>query len=292
MTPARLLLCTDLDRTLIPNGPQPESPLARKYLCELANRPEVTLVFVSGRHRDLVEQAMQTHDLPTPDYVIGDVGTTIYRVGSTHAWVGLGAWERQIATDWGGKSHAELENLLKDIDVLQAQENSKQNRFKLSYYLPIGQDTDELSILIRQRLEPAAVKARLVWSVDDIEHTGLLDILPMKASKLHAIEALMEQLDFDVSNTVFCGDSGNDMEVLISPVPAVLVANSRQDIQTGALEQARRHGTEKQLYIASGNFMNMNGNYAAGMLEGIAHYYPGVLAWMGQPVYATGSVAG
>ena len=27
--PERLLLCTDLDRTLIPNGPQPESPRAR-----------------------------------------------------------------------------------------------------------------------------------------------------------------------------------------------------------------------------------------------------------------------
>ncbi|HDO34182.1 MAG TPA: haloacid dehalogenase, partial [Chromatiales bacterium] len=38
-----LLLCSDLDRTLIPNGPQAESPRARALLCELARRPEITL---------------------------------------------------------------------------------------------------------------------------------------------------------------------------------------------------------------------------------------------------------
>ena len=34
--PERLLLCTDLDRTLIPNGPQPESPGARAHFATLA----------------------------------------------------------------------------------------------------------------------------------------------------------------------------------------------------------------------------------------------------------------
>jgi len=283
VTLSRLLLCTDLDRTLIPNGPQPESPQARGYLELLVSRPEVTLVFVSGRDRVLVEQAMTTFQLPCPDFVIGDVGTSIYRVGPQHEWSPLGSWQQQIAVDWGGKSVTDLQIMLNDIEALQPQESSKQNRYKLSFYLAIESDTGGLSSIIHQRLESAGVQARLVWSVDEVENIGLLDVLPLRASKLHAIEALMEQQGFDLDNTVFCGDSGNDMEVLTSPVPAVLVANAHEDIQCRAIKLARQTGAEKRLYIASGDFLNMNGNYGAGMLEGVAHYYPDVLAWFAQP---------
>ena len=38
-----LLLCTDLDRTLIPNGREPESPEARPWFRRLAAEPEVAL---------------------------------------------------------------------------------------------------------------------------------------------------------------------------------------------------------------------------------------------------------
>ena len=282
MTLSRLLLCTDLDRTLIPNGPQPESGQARGYLESLVSRPEVTLVFVSGRDRALVEQAMTSYQLPCPDFVIGDVGTSIYRVGPKHEWSPQVSWQRQIAADWGGKSATDLQIMLDDIEVLRLQESSKQNIFKLSFYVPVEQDTGGLSSIIHQRLESAGVQARLVWSVDEVENTGLLDVLPLRASKLHAIEALMEQQGFNLDNTLFCGDSGNDMEVLISPVPAVLVANGHEDIRCSAIKLARQAGTEKQLYVASGDFLNMNGNYGAGMLEGIAHYYPDTLAWFAQ----------
>lgn len=282
MTLSRLLICTDLDRTLIPNGPQPQSPQAHDYLQKLVSRSEVTLVFVSGRHRALVEEAIATYELPVPDFVIGDVGTTIYRVGPSHAWSRLESWESQIARDWAGRSHADLKNILNDISALKPQEHDRQNRLKLSYYVPLKAETDQLSDLIQQRLRAADVSARLVWSEDDIEHKGLLDILPLNASKLHAIEALMEQQKFDLGNTVFCGDSGNDMEVLASSIPAVLVANGRAKVKAGAIEMARQAGTEKHLYIASGNFLNMNGNYAAGMLEGIVHFYPEVLDWFEQ----------
>ena len=282
MTLSRLLICTDLDRTLIPNGPQPQSAQARNYLDTLVRRPEVTLVFVSGRHRALVEEAIATYELPVPDFVIGDVGTTIYRVGPSHAWSRLESWERQIARDWAGQSHADLKSILNDISVLKPQEHDRQNRLKLSYYVPLEAETDQLSDLIQQRLQAADVSARLVWSEDDIEHKGLLDILPLNASKLHAIEALMEQQKFDLDNTVFCGDSGNDMEVLISPIPAVLVANGRAKVKAAAIEMTRHAGTDKQLYIASGNLLNMNGNYAAGMLEGIVHFYPDTLDWFQQ----------
>jgi len=277
---ARLLICTDLDRTLIPNGPQPESPGARRCFALLAARPEVTLAYVSGRHRALVEQAVTTYRLPVPDFVISDVGTTIYRVGEQHRWQNLTSWEEQIARDWAGYTHDGVMALLKDVPSLRMQELSKQNRLKVSYYLPLYQDIDILSAKIRERLERAGVRARLVWSVDDIADIGLLDVLPEAASKRHAIEALMELEGFGLDRTVFCGDSGNDMEVLISPISSVLVGNSRADVKRLAREMATEEGTRDRLYTASGGFLGMNGNYSAGMLEGIVYYQPQVREWL------------
>lgn len=277
----RLLICTDLDRTLIPNGTQPESPGAREHFARLVDCPEVVLVYVSGRDRNLVEAAIREYALPVPDFAIGDVGTTIYRVGAAHAWQRDAAWEQEILRDWAGRSHRELAQALADLPNLRLQEATKQNTCKLSYYVPAEIDKAALSRGIEARLNALGVRPRLIWSLDEIAGTGLLDILPACASKLYAIEALMRELGFDSAQTVFCGDSGNDFEVLASTVPAVLVANATTEVLTEAARLAREKGHEDRLYLARGNFRGMNGNYASGILEGIEHYHPGSSAWMG-----------
>jgi len=279
--PDKLLICTDLDRTLIPNGPQPESPMARKYFTALVARSEVTLAYVSGRHQKLVQNAINVYCLPKPDFVIGDVGATIYHIDETENWQRQQEWEDSIALDWAGKSHADLKQVLNDIQALRLQELDKQNHFKLSYYVALNTNREALDITIQKKLNTLGVKANLIWSVDEAAATGLLDILPARASKLHAIEALMKRQHFDYSNTVFCGDSGNDIEVLISPVSSVLVANSQPEVRELAIRLAHENNLLDQLYIARGDFAGMNGNYSAGMLEGIAHYYPDTRQWMG-----------
>ena len=277
----RLLVCTDLDRTLIPNGPESESRGARARFAALASRPEVTLVYVSGRHRALVERAIVNYDLPQPDFVVGDVGTTIYHVGSGQDWQRQTSWETQIAEDWGGRTHADLKALLGHRPELRLQESAKQNKYKASYYVPLHTDCASLSAAIRQRLEAAGVMSRLIWSVDEPAGIGLLDVLPSRASKYHAIEALMQLRGFSDDNSVFCGDSGNDIEVLCSPIPAVLVANSPPAVRRLATRLTQRDRQTERLYIARGGFAAMNGNYSAGILEGVAHYYPQTIPWMG-----------
>ena len=277
----RLLVCTDLDRTLIPNGPQPESAHARDRFSVLASRPEITLAYVSGRHRALIEKAIRIYQLPTPDFVVGDVGTTIYHVGAEQEWQPQSEWEKEIARDWEGNSHADLKVLLGDLTELRLQERNKQNRYKLSYYVPLQANREALSLLIRERLSRAGIRPSLVWSIDEPASIGLLDVLPERATKFHAVEALIKQHGFDFDNTVFGGDSGNDIEVLVSPVPAVLVANSQLEVQQLARQLAESNGQGDRLYSAQGNFMGMNGNYAAGVLEGIAHFHPETVEWMG-----------
>jgi len=278
--PERLLVCTDLDRTLLPNGPQSESPDARAKFARLVSNQRITLAYVSGRHRALVEQAIFNYRLPAPDFVVGDVGTTIYRVGEEQAWTRLTTWEEEFASDWGGRTHAELKALLHDLHALRLQEVSKQNDYKLSYYVPIQSDRNALSAVIRHRFAEAGIRASLIWSTDEPMGIGLLDILPERASKLHAVEALMRVNGFDYSNTVFCGDSGNDIEVLASAIPAVLVANGHADVKELARRLADEKGFGAQLYIALGGYMGMNGNYSAGILEGIAHYHPEITGWI------------
>ena len=279
--PTRYLICTDLDRTLIPNGPQSESPGARQAFNALAARPEVTVAYVSGRHRALVQSAITSYVLPVPAFVVADVGTTIYQLDDRDTWKHLRAWDEQIAADWNNLSHAELKHLLTDVPALRLQESRKQNRHKLSYYVPLHADRNALSALIRQRFEEHGVHASLVWSVDEPTGIGLLDVLPAGATKYHAVSALIGRLGLAVEDTVFCGDSGNDIEVLVSHIPAVLVANAQPEVRAAARSLAAKRGLADRLYCAKGGFAGMNGNYAAGLLEGVVHYHPFMAAWAG-----------
>lgn len=279
MTNAEIVLCTDLDRTVIPNGAQPESPDARPRLRRLAARPESTLVYVTGRHKALLEAAIHDYDLPLPDYAIGDVGTTIYQVKGG-GWQPWRAWSDEIAPDWQGYDGEAIAKLLANLDDLHLQEPEKQNDFKLSYYAPVGTRPDSLLAEIRQRLEARGIRASLIWSIDEAADSGLLDVLPAAANKLHAIRFLMRQKEFNETQTVFSGDSGNDLEVLVSGLQAVLVRNAPDDVREEAMERVALAGYPDRLYIARGGFLGMNGNYSGGVLEGLAHFLPQVAEWL------------
>lgn len=268
-----LLLCTDLDRTLLPNGDPLESPGARERFSRFTARPEVTLVYVSGRHKELVLDAINEFAIPVPDFVIGDVGTTIYSINNGE-WQPWPAWHQEIAPDWAGYDRPTLAKLFEDLDQLTPQEDAKQNTFKLSYYTPEDINRQSLLTTMRQRLDEKGVNASLIWSIDDIEHVGLLDLLPGSATKVHAIEFLVKEKGFSADRVVYAGDSGNDLPVLVSPINSVLVANARDDVRSEALTQAKENKNENTLYLATGKVLGMNGNYSAGILEGVIHYLP------------------
>ncbi|MCD6733233.1 MAG: HAD-IIB family hydrolase [Burkholderiaceae bacterium] len=269
----RLLLCSDLDRTLLPNGLQPESPQARPLLRSLAVRPELILAYVSGRHLALIEQAIAEYGLPRPQFAVGDVGTSIYRsVGGE--WRLWDQWSQHIATDWAGHPAGDLARLFADIEIIALQEPEKQNRFKLSYYADPTHDHAALLADMHRRLRDRGVRASLVWSVDETTPVGLLDVLPASATKLGAVRFLMAELGIDETRTLFAGDSGNDLPVLTSGIPAVLVANATPEVRGAAESAAQAAGHADRLYVARGGFLGMNGNYAAGVLEGLAHFHP------------------
>jgi HAD superfamily hydrolase (TIGR01484 family) len=274
-----ILLCCDLDRTVLPNGHQPESPEARPRLRLIARRPEITLVYVSGRDRALLEAAIREYDIPVPAYAIGDVGTTIYAIQGDR-WRAWNAWREEIAPDWAGLGRAEMHRLLAGVPGLTLQEPEKQNAFKLSYYAPRDTESASLRADLSKRLRPHGVRASIIWSVDEAANVGLLDVLPAGATKLHAIRFLMQAQGFAAGRMVFAGDSGNDLPVLTSGLQSVLVRNAATEVRALALREMQRSGRADKLYLAQGGFLGMNGNYAAGVLEGLAHYLPETKRWM------------
>jgi hypothetical protein len=276
-----VLLCADLDRTLLPNGPQPESHGARWLLQSLVARPEVTLVYVSGRHRALQRQAIEAYQLPLPDYAIGAGGTRLYDIveGRWQPWEN---WTAKIAAGWQRQARRDVPDLLADIELLRPQEAEQQNDFKLSYYAPTDIAPDKLLDQVRRRLQAANIRASLIWSIDEMLDVGMLDILPERATKRHAIEFLMQHRGFTARQTVFAGDSGNDLPALTSGLQAVLVKNARDAVREAALNDVRAAGRCDCLYLARGGLFAMNGNYAAGVLEGVVHFLPHTLDWLRQ----------
>ncbi len=270
-----LLLCTDLDRTLIPNGSQPESKGARALFSRLTEVASLQLSYVSGRDQALIQQAIADYDLPTPDFAIADVGSSIYLINHDK-WQRWDEWDNDISQDWQGFSGEDLHSMLEDLSLLQRQEVSKQGKYKCSYYLPLEADHQAMIALIQQRFEQKQIKANLIWSIDEAAETGLLDILPASANKLHAIMFLMQQQGFNKQQLIFAGDSGNDLDVLRSPLQSILVANASADVRDAL--QIERGYTPDNVYFARGNFLGMNGNYSAGIIEGIAHYRPDLLS--------------
>jgi hypothetical protein len=90
----------------------------------------------------------------------------------------------------------------------------------------------------------------------------------------------MEEEKIPETHTVFAGDSGNDLHALTSGLQAILVKNSAADVQQAALKELGRKGLTDCLYIARGGLYGLNGNYAAGVLEGLVHFYPETAAWV------------
>ena len=269
----KILICSDLDRTIIPNGYQEESALARPVFRQLAKHLNIYLAYVSGRDKQLIFDAIEEFYLPAPNYAIGDVGTTLYRIINGN-WQLSDAWSDEISQDWKGLNWEEMAEYFEDMQEIQLQELEKQNQYKLSFYTDQNIDHRQLKKNIRVILARKGIHANIIWSVDEIGSKGLLDIIPARANKLHAIEFLMQQEQFSEDRTVFAGDSGNDLDVLTSGLQAILVKNATDEVRKEAVGLLSEKHMMHRLYLPEGDFAGMNGNYTAGVIEGLVHFIP------------------
>lgn len=277
------LLCTDLDRTLLPNGAEPENPLARPILWQLLETYDLKLAYVSGRNLEQVLEAIAQYQLKAPDVIVADVGASIYWPHNS-SWQLDAVWESGIATDWIGLSSGDIQAILAGFDELKHQEPQHQATYKRSYFLDLASDQSALACRLTTALAKRDIKASLVFSDDPLKGVGLLDVLPARANKLQAIHHVRSQLSVSNDETLFSGDSGNDVIALASAVPGVVVANADEKTRAAIDKLVRHNGHESSTYQAEGGLSmvfgeTLNGNYAAGIVEGLLHFNP---SWIGK----------
>lgn len=262
--PLRLLLACDLDRTVLPNGPEPLAPGAMEAFAAFVNRPEIHLAYASGRDLPLIQQALADYHIPLPHTAIGDVGTSVYRQNNGHFMLDSG-WSAVIAPDWHSFTGQQIHQFLSDLPQLKLQETTKQNTFKLSYYTPVDVNKTELIDKIQTILQPKHINAAVIFSIDQIAQTGLVDIIPANATKQQAVDYVRSSLGLMVDQVVYAGDSGNDLEPLTCGYKAILVHNALPSVKEEVKKLAEKKGVQDKMYYTEGN-------YVSGILEGLRKF--------------------
>ncbi len=262
------ILATDLDRTLLPNGRWPADEGAIEKFNRLAEEHDLTLVYVTGRNLRLAEDAIRDYGVQRPHFLIGDVGTTI-RKQDDGGWVVDEGWAdhvRQASPLW---DFSNVQSALGGITGMRLQEEEHLNPFKLSWYVDHARK-DGVMQEVNQRIKGKFDEV-IIYSHDSVSGDGLLDLSPNSATKQTALEFVCESLGTNKGDTVFCGDSGNDVFPLTAGFSGVLVRNADEQLVT-SVRAAMAEQPNLKVYFAQGDFMGLSGYYTSGVIEGAYHY--------------------
>lgn len=237
---ARRALVSDIDNTLLGNRE------GLQQLISWLKKHAGSVVFgvATGRSLESAVKVLKNARVPIPNVLITSVGSEINYGPRLQPDVG---WANRIAHLWRRDA---LEQVLSGLPGLTLQAAENQRKFKLSYNV-ISKEMPSLQDLSRL-LREHRLHARLIYS-----HEKFLDVLPIRASKGHAIRYLACKWGLPLENFLVVGDSGNDKEMLLGDTLGIVVGNYSPE-----LEPLR---DLEQIYFARAHQAN-------GILEGLVHY--------------------
>lgn len=218
-----LILATDLDGTFLGGTEQDRKGF---YAWIEDNRSRVGLIFVTGRDPGFIRQ-MVGGGLPRPDYVIGDVGTTIAQFDAQGHIAPISALEAEITAAWNDAG-PRVEAALRHIKGLKLQ--STTFRHRVSYDLdPETFDDTALEIIAELGFDALTSDNRF------------LDVLPKGISKGPSLLRLLMHLQIDNARTLVAGDTLNDLSMLELGLPAVAVGGSEPELITRVKDHDHVH---------------------------------------------------
>lgn len=261
------LLATDLDGTLIPLDDDPQQKRDLRLLEDELRGRSVDLIFVTGRHADSAVGAIREHELPQPQAVICNVGTTIMRDDGDGGFRSDDEYSAALRTLTEGVASDEIHALLTHLQPLEKQEAFKQAEFKLSYYTDSNR-LEGIAGQIRERLREQSVRWDVIASVDPFNGDGLIDILPNSVSKSYAIAWWTQRRGLSSGDLLFAGDSGNDIAAMTAGWKATIVGNAADDVVTAARQLASDRGVSDLLF-------HSRHSASSGVLDGLRY-------WLGQ----------
>ncbi|MCG6954779.1 MAG: HAD family hydrolase [Gemmatimonadetes bacterium] len=259
------LLAADLDGTLIPTI---DTPAQRRAVSDFRDavegaRASLGVAYVTGRHLELAHEGITAWALPLPDFLMCDVGTSVYRRTGDHFEADpIFAGEMRAAL--GGRNAGAVRAALSGLEGLTLQGETQQSDFKASFTFPWSQRS-RISESVSAALSASRLPVDLVTSRDPETGLGLLDALPAGGAKDRAVLYVARLLNLTPDQVIFAGDSGNDEAALLSGVRGVLVGNASEEVRASVRAKASRLGLSDRVYLASGTV-------AAGVLEGLSHF--------------------
>lgn len=243
-------LATDLDGTLIPLDGNSENLDDLKSLTQLLADATVELLFVTGRHFESVAEAMREKHLPTPNWIICDVGTTILQRDAAGEYSKLSEYRNALSSITQHLERDDLEKILSDVEGLRRQEEEKQGEFKLSFYCD-EQERERVSESIEAKLEEHQAPFSLISSVDPFNGDGLIDLLPKGVSKAFALDWWTDFSERPRDSVIFAGDSGNDTHALTAGYHSIVVANANPDVVANVRYIHESRGSLDKLFVAT-----------------------------------------
>jgi sucrose-6-phosphatase len=262
-----IFIVTDLDGTLIPNGNSEDDGSLGSFF-ERVDQADAKLIYATGRNLEQMRTVAEEFSLRIPDYFIGEVGTRIYKKNDEHL-VEDKSWTDYLRLSSANWSRKTIEKIFLS-EKIRLQEDYNQNDFKVSFYFHLTEKPDEFISAGEEILRAEGIEAAVIWSIDPKAETGLIDVLPEKATKGEAVEFLRIKYGLQKKDIFYSGDSGNDMTALTMGYNAIVVKNAH-DVVKKEVESVNQKKGHVNYYIAKGN-ETLNGNYSSGIIEGLEHF--------------------
>ncbi|WP_269522349.1 HAD-IIB family hydrolase [Coraliomargarita parva] len=257
------MLATDLDGTLIPLPEAPENKEALQTLTQALHSQQRKLVFVTGRHFESVLDAIARFDLPMPDWIVCDVGSSIFkRMGD--AYEPYTAYVSHLESVTQSLDRNIILDSLKDIEGMRLQVPEHQQQFKISYECE-GNALDATTHSVEAALRDKELPYCSLGSLDPFSGLGLIDVLPLHVNKAYAVIWLATHADFHPGEVVFSGDSGNDLAALTCGFRAIVVSNA----SSGLADKVEAHHKAKGW---KERFIFTQGKASSGVLEGCRYF--------------------
>lgn len=208
-----LVLATDLDGTFL--GGSPED---RAALYDLVRRRahEVRLIFVTGRDPGFIADLCADGTVPAPEFVIGDVGTTIgqFRNGAVMPDARL---EAPIKRRWAGVPEL-VRTRLAGVRGLWLQPAPFRHRLSYQY---------------DDRFQPESLRVLDGLEVDIvISHGCFVDILPRGISKGPSLLRLLAELKLPRDRVLVAGDTLNDLSMFETGLRGAVVGGAEAELLT------------------------------------------------------------
>lgn len=264
MVDRTMVLASDMDGTFIPLDGSVENERDLVTLADELDRCGTELLYVTGRHFALAMEAVRCHALPSPAWLICDVGTSIHRKVDGETFQPDEDYASHLQKIVGNLGVHELAERLAGIAELTLQPPEKQGRFKLSFDCD-ARRLRELSDRLYEELDWMRAPHRLIASVDPFSGGGLIDLLPRDVSKAFALGWWVNQYEREADAILFAGDSGNDLAALTAGYRSIVVGNAAAAVRDQVATAHREAGWTERLFIA-------NRTATSGVLEGFRHF--------------------